>query len=190
MSTIPHSKEKCEVRNNRGSASSVTTTTAPGPDDAVLEFVESGSSADSMTTSCNSKRGRSRQESERGPKRRHKSEPKTELSYNRAMDQRGEDIRLKLTSCNYEMKYLEYALSEFPDLEVLEKLFQAVEEVQKAMRDANEWIQRRLSNIDFEVLGYEVRDEWEALLETSNDLVNNGETLKAMLLEVKSHLET
>ena len=111
-------------------------------------------------------------------------------AYNRAMDQRGEDIRLKLTFCNYEMKYLEYALSEFPDLEVLEKLFQAIEEVQKAMRDANEWIQRRLSNIDFEVLGYEVRDEWEALLETSNDLVNNGETLKAMLLEVKSHLET
>ena len=70
MSTIPHSKEKCEVRNNRGSASSVTTTTAPGPDDAVMEFVESGSSEDSMTTSCNSKRGRSRQESDRGPQRR------------------------------------------------------------------------------------------------------------------------
>ena len=106
------------------------------------------------------------------------------------MDQRFEDIRLKLTSCNYEMKYLEYAFSEVADLEGLDKWFKAVEESQKAMRDANEWIQGRLSNIDFEVLGYEVREEGEALLGAFNDLVNNGETLKAMLLEVKSHLET
>ena len=39
-------------------------------------------------------------------------------------------------------------------------------------------------------MGYEVRDEGEALLAQLNDLVNTGEPLKALLLEVKSHQNT
>ena len=119
----------------------------------------------------------------------------TELSYNRAVDQRFEEIRLKVTYCNYEMMYLRYACSalpdsEFPDLEVLENLLHAASEVQKVIGEAIEWIQGTLSNIDSEVLGYEVRDEGEALLAQQHDLVNTGGYLKALLLQVKSHLET